>query len=243
MLESSQSVLPLQHISDALRQEMTTTVAIAMVRLTIAAILGGVIGFEREWKHRPAGLRTYLFISVGAAMFTLLSDILATLHPGDHTRIAAQIIPGIGFIGAGSILRYRGDMVTGITSAATIFVVASIGMAVGGGLYLTATFATALILVCLFLLGQVEEQLSLKIAVHNYEVTGKDSDALRVEINRVLETIHAIVQNVHLAPTAQHVRLQFGVEGTRKAHETILHGLQQSPMFENVVSLGPVQTE
>src|SRR6266404_1998229 len=134
-------------------------------KLAVAAALGGLIGLEREFKHRPAGLRTNLFICLGAAMFTLLSDALAVEHLGDHTRIAAQIIPGIGFIGAGSILHSRGDLVTGITSAATLFVVASIGMAVGGGLYLTAIFATALILMCLYLLGRAEQWFNIKLAV------------------------------------------------------------------------------
>jgi len=115
-------------------------------KLLLAAALGGIIGLEREAKHRPAGLRTNLFICMGAAMFTLLSDQIAGQHTGDHTRIAAQIIPGIGFIGAGSIIHARGDLVTGITSAATLFVVASVGMAVGGGLYITAIFATGMVL-------------------------------------------------------------------------------------------------
>src|SRR5580765_7719769 len=125
-------------------------------RILLATLLGGLIGLEREIKHRPAGLRTNIFICVGAAMFTLLSDELAAAHTGDHTRIAAQIIPGIGFIGAGSIIHSRGDLISGITSAATLFVVASVGMAVGGGEYITAVFATGLVLGVLSLLGLVE---------------------------------------------------------------------------------------
>ncbi len=106
-----------------------------VVRLTLAALLGGIIGLEREFKRKPAGLRTNMFICFGSAMFTILSTELARKFGiGDHTRIAAQIIPGIGFIGAGSILHDKGG-VSGITTAATIFVVASIGMAAGGGLY------------------------------------------------------------------------------------------------------------
>src|SRR5271166_219132 len=126
-----------QHTYDVLRDEMMSVVGVSIARLVLATILGGLIGLERQLKHRPAGLRTNLFICLGAAMFTLLSDELAVMHIGDHTRIAAQIIPGIGFIGAGSILHNRGDLVTGITSAATLFVVASVGMAVGGGLCLS----------------------------------------------------------------------------------------------------------
>src|SRR5260370_15827101 len=134
-------------------------------KLLLAALLGGLIGLEREVKHRPAGLRTNLFICVAVAMSTLLSDQLAGAHTGDHTRIAAQIIPGIGFIGAGSIIHARGDLVTGITSAATLFVVASVGMAVGGGLYMIAVFATVLILGGLSLLGFLERFTNLKLMV------------------------------------------------------------------------------
>src|SRR4249920_1627673 len=107
--------------------QMETVLSSTVVRLIVAAILGGVIGLERELKRKPAGLRTNMFICFGAAMFTILSARLADQYVGDHTRIAAQIIPGIGFIGAGSILHSRGS-VQGLTSAATIFVVASIGM-------------------------------------------------------------------------------------------------------------------
>lgn len=230
-----------QHIYEILHNEMTSLVGVSIVRLVVAAILGGVIGLERELKHRPAGLRTNLFICLGAALYTLLSDELAVEHLGDHTRIAAQIIPGIGFIGAGTIIHAGRDLVTGITSAATLFVVASIGMAVGGGLYLTATFSTGLILICLFLLGSVEERLSLKLAVHTYEVTGSSGEEISKEVNRVLEKVHAIAQSPQIAATRDHVRYQFDVEGTRKEHEQVLHGLKQSTVLASAVPLGPVQ--
>src|SRR5271168_3890025 len=145
-----------QHTIDYVRGQIAAGVLSSLTaRLVLAAILGGIIGLERELNHRAAGLRTNMFICFGAAMFTLLSQKLAGV-PSDSARIAAQIIPGIGFIGAGSILHTRG-LTTGLTSAATLFVVASVGMAAGGGLYLTATFATGMILVSLFFLGHVEE--------------------------------------------------------------------------------------
>ncbi len=215
----------------------------SLVRLVLAVILGGLIGLEREIKHRPAGLRTNIFICLGAAMFTLLSDQLALIHIGDHTRIAAQIIPGIGFIGAGSILHSRGDLISGITSAATIFVVASIGMAVGGGLYLTAIFATGLILVCLFLLGNAELRYSLKLYFYTYEVTGKTADEITLEVNRILEKVHATMQDVQIAPTKDYVRVQFDVEGTHKEQDMVLHGLRQSSLLTSAVAIGQVQSE
>jgi putative Mg2+ transporter-C (MgtC) family protein len=232
-----------QHIYDLLQNEMGSVVGVSITRLVLAAILGGLIGLERQLKHRPAGLRTNLFICLGAAMFTLLSDELAVEHLGDHTRIAAQIIPGIGFIGAGSILHARDKLVTGLTTAATIFVVASVGMAVGGGLYLTSIFATALILLCLFLLGRAEEQFGLKAAIRGYEVAGRSADEITAEINRILESVHAMMLNVQVAVTQQHVRVQFQLEGTRKDQNQVLHGLKQSPVFESATLLGPVHVE
>lgn len=214
-----------------------------LFRLLIAALLGGLIGLEREAKHRPAGLRTNIFICVGAAMYTLLSDQLAGQHTGDHTRIAAQIIPGIGFIGAGSIIHARGDLVTGITSAATLFVVASLGMAVGGGLYLTAIFATALVLGVLSLLGLMERFLNLKIMVHGYEVTGRSAEEVRQNVNDLLEPLHSMMQNVQIAATPVHVRLRFDCEGTRKKQASILGLLRSSKDFDSVAALGPVQAE
>src|SRR5260221_7230692 len=158
-----------------------------LVQLTLAAVLGGIVGVERELKHRPAGLRTNMFICFGSAMFTILSTRLAgEFGVGDHTRIAAQIIPGIGFIGAGSILHAKGS-VTGLTTAATIFVVASIGMAVGGGLYLTAVCASAVVLIALAFLGKLEAAFELKSVPTPYEVPGKNLEAMLAEVNRILE--------------------------------------------------------
>lgn len=229
----------LHHIHDVLFSE-TPLLAMALVRLVLAAILGGAIGLEREFKRRPSGLRTNLFICLGAAMFTILSDELATKYLGDHTRIAAQIIPGIGFIGAGAILHNRGDLVTGLTSAATLFVAASVGMAVGGGLYLTSVFATALILLCLYLLGIAEQKFSLKVGFNTYEVVGNNAADITAEVNRLLECIHSMPQNIQVAATKEHVRLQFDVEGTRKEQHQFLHALRQSDLLKTATPLGPV---
>ena len=212
-------------------------------KLIIAAALGGLIGLEREARHRPAGLRTNLFICMGAAMFTMLSDQLAGAYGGDHTRIAAQVISGIGFIGAGSIIHARGDLVTGLTSAATIFVVASIGMAVGGGRYLTAIFATALVLVVLTLLGPIERFMNLKIMFYVYEVAGSNADQVTAEVNGILEPFHRMMSNVQVAQTPRHVRVRFECEGSRKQQAHVFQSLQGSGLFDSVTALGPVQPE
>lgn len=218
------------------------SIEIDIARLCLAALLGGIIGLERESKHRPAGLRTNLFICVGAALFTILSEQLGS-HSGENTRIASQIIPGIGFIGAGSILHARGDLVTGITTAATIFVVASVGMAVGGGVYWIAIFTTALILCVLLLLGVIERSFNLKMMIYAYEVSGRSADEITTQLNGLLEPLHSIPRNIEVAPTPQHVRIHFECEGTVKMQARVDSLLRQSSAFESVAALGPVQWE
>jgi len=176
-----------QHISGLLQSEMASGIAMTtLARLMLASILGGIIGLERELKNRPAGLRTNMFICFGAALFTIISYEMAGEVTGDHTRIAAQIIPGIGFIGAGVVIRDRGA-VLGITSAATIFVMASIGMAVGAGMLATAIFATLMVLVALVALGYIEDRLGLQTRLMTFQLIAAANADLLVPAHRIVE--------------------------------------------------------
>ncbi len=215
-----------------------------LVRLTLAAVLGGIIGLERELKRRPAGLRTNMFICFGSAMFTILSTELASeFGIGDHTRIAAQIIPGIGFIGAGSILHAKGS-VSGLTTAATIFVVASIGMACGGGLYLPAIFATLLIFVALRVLGWLERWLNLKPVLMNYIiVTDKSADDIVTEVNAVLEDLGKVMEGMRLSKVAGKERIVFNVGGTRNEHKELMGRLRQSDDLRNFETIPGLEIE
>ena len=195
-----------------------------LFRVGLAAVLGACIGLERELKHKPAGLRTNMFICLGAAMFTILSAELAGEFTGDHTRVAAQIIPGIGFIGAGSILHSRGS-VQGITTAATIFVVASVGMAAGGGFYLTAICSTILILLSLIGLGAVETRFNLKPMATLFEVYGENADELTNRINEVLEDMHHVMESVQVSKSNGHYRMQFVVTSTLEERQRLLASL------------------
>ena len=127
----------------------------AFVRLALAAVLGGAIGLEREFRHKPAGLRTNMLIAIGSALFSILSVDLGA-GAGSPDRVAAQVVTGIGFLGAGAILR-SGDHIHGLTTAATIWVNAAIGMAAGLGSYTVATVAAAITLVVLALLPWLEK--------------------------------------------------------------------------------------
>jgi putative Mg2+ transporter-C (MgtC) family protein len=231
-----------QHFLDLLRGEIASgIVGSSLTRLVLAAILGGIIGLERELNHRPTGLRTNMFICFGAALFTVLSAALAGV-PSDAARIAAQIIPGIGFIGAGSILHTRG-LTSGITSAATLFVVASIGMAAGGGLYVTAMFATGVVLLALFFLGHLEETFNLKVLLSSYEVTGASVEEISNEVNHILEKYHRLMQNVNSGSTSQHIRLQFDVEGCNREQQELFRLLKGSSVLGSATSLGRVERE
>jgi putative Mg2+ transporter-C (MgtC) family protein len=230
------------HSIASLGSSMGTVLSTTIARLVMAAVLGGVIGLERQLRHKPAGLRTNIFICFGSAMFTVLSDQLAGGFGGDHTRVAAQIIPGIGFIGAGSILHSRGSVV-GLTTAATLFVVASVGMATGGGLYVTAIFATIVILIALALLGRLERKFGMHSMLVTYEVTGPSAEAVLVEANRVLDEVHSSMQSVRLAGSAGHVRVLFNVDGPPDDQEQIKLLLHQSTIFATVGSLGVVEHE
>ena len=129
----------------------------SLLRLALAAVLGGLIGVERELREREAGLRTHLLVALGSALFTIVSayGFHAFLASGasvvraDPTRIAAQIVTGIGFLGAGAIIR-QGLSVRGLTTAATLWVVAAVGLAAGAGYYSAAVITTALVLIALY---------------------------------------------------------------------------------------------
>jgi putative Mg2+ transporter-C (MgtC) family protein len=129
----------------------------SLLRLSLAAVLGGLIGVERELREREAGLRTHLLVALGSALFTIVGayGFDAFLNSGqavvraDPTRIAAQIVTGIGFLGAGAIIR-QGLSVRGLTTAATLWVVAAVGLAAGAGYYSAAVITTAVVLVALW---------------------------------------------------------------------------------------------
>lgn len=156
-------------------------------RLLLAAVLGGAVGLERELSHKPAGIRTNLLICLGSALFTIISYEMASSFTGDHTRIAAQIIPGIGFIGAGVVIRDRGTLI-GITSAATLFVVAAVGMAVGSGFYVTGIFTALLLLASLVVIGNLELRLGLQVELMYFRVTADGADTHEV-VRRIVDDV------------------------------------------------------
>jgi putative Mg2+ transporter-C (MgtC) family protein len=141
-------------------------------RLCLAALLGAALGFEREWHQKFAGLRTNILIAIGSTLFTVMSIDLSAAG-GDRTRIAAQIVTGIGFLGAGAIMR-TGSGVRGLTTAAMIWVNAAIGVAVGGGEYHVAVITTGVTLFVLILLNPVERWIDRRSPISRKNGTPND---------------------------------------------------------------------
>jgi putative Mg2+ transporter-C (MgtC) family protein len=143
-----------------------------VIRLCLAFLGGGIIGFERSYRRQVAGLRTHILIALGAASLMLLSIWIPQnfSERGDPGRIAAQVVSGIGFLGAGAIIRL-GSNIRGLTTAASLWLTAAIGLTIGAGMFVTALTAEVLALITLFVLHKVEE----KIFPDNWENNEKDN--------------------------------------------------------------------
>jgi uncharacterized membrane protein YhiD involved in acid resistance len=208
-------------------------------RLLLAALLGGLIGLERELSHKPAGLRTNMLICLGAALFTVISYQMAGDFGGDHTRIAAQIIPGIGFIGAGVVIRERGTII-GITSAATIFVVASLGMAVGSGMSVTAIFATLLILASLVILGKIEDRLGLHARVVNFRVAATGTTISADRVRGIVEELRISIRRWHTHQDETGLTIDFDSELTVQQERDLAARLRNLPVRVDSRPVSPI---
>ena len=157
-----------------------------IIRLAIAALLGGILGLEREIHGRPAGLRTHLLVSLGAAAFMIMSPLVAGMNPnfpGDPGRISAQIVTGIGFLGAGAIVK-EGVSIRGLTTAACLWVAAAIGMACGAALYAEAILISIMAIFALVLLPYAE----VIFKTHSYRVL-EISLPLEVDASSILNAV------------------------------------------------------
>ena len=157
-----------------------------VARLLAATVAGALIGFERELHDKPAGFRTNILICLGAAAFTVLSTrISAAAGVGDPARISAQIVSGVGFLGAGAIIQSRGQ-VHGLTTAATIWAVASVGMAFGSGFFLIGAAATVLIVCVLFGLAKVEPALARWHTTASFEIELAPSSEVADRVDKLV---------------------------------------------------------
>jgi putative Mg2+ transporter-C (MgtC) family protein len=194
----------------------------AVGRLLAACLMGAAIGLEREIKRKAAGVRTNILICMGCAFFTLLSAVLAGDANPDKGRVASNIVQGIGFLGAGLILHNR-NRVSGLTSAASVFVVASIGMACGAGLYAAAAAATVIVIVALELVGFLERRANLNRYPMVYEARGHDPALMLKSILDAMDAAGERLANMERDAIGEIERISFALTATKKRHE-MLHG-------------------
>lgn len=193
-----------------------------ITRLALAALLGAIIGIERELKHKPIGLRTNVLISTSAALVMLLSTALMNAAGGnDLLRLAAAFIQGLGFLGAGAVLRERGAVI-GLTTAAVILAVAGIGLAAGAGQWLLALSATAITLFVLVGLGTLEKKLHTKCQTVAYSLRTTDVAPLLVEINRVLAEHNVRLHSVQVVGEENAQRIEFAVCNSDDLNNTLV---------------------
>ncbi len=186
-----------------------TTLLQAIIRLVIAMLLGGVIGYNRELDSQPAGLRTHMILVGGACLAMILSVNMGLAANADPARLAAQVISGIGFLGAGAIMRY-GLNVRGLTSASTIWSMAIVGLAVGYGQIWISIVTTALILIALTLVNYLEKKFVRSRTLHMITIDAVDKpgviEDIRSELNKITDTTRTF--DLRKSIKGGHIRIQ-----------------------------------
>jgi putative Mg2+ transporter-C (MgtC) family protein len=230
-VEFAQFALPISF--DRLQQLVWVNGTIG--RLLTACLLGGVIGLEREINRKSAGVRTNLLICMGAAFFTLLSAVLAGDGSPNKGQVASNIVQGIGFLGAGLIIHNR-SRVSGLTSAASVWVVASIGMACGAGLYAPAIAAAIIVILALELVGFLERRGNLKGYPLVYEARGRDQTQMLTSILDAMDKTRERLSNVERDAIGELQRVSFAVIATNRQHQHLKEKLRAESAIDTLLT-------
>src|SRR5213594_648102 len=215
----------LEQMVDVFRLEL-------FLQLCLATLFGGAIGLERELGGKPAGLRTNILICIGSVLYTKLSFTMAAGN-ADPTRIAAQIVTGVGFIGAGTILHAR-DAVVGLTSAATIWVVAAIGVALGATFYSEAAITTLLVLVVLRGLGSVERLVARQSTESSLSVHARPDPTLLEELETVVRRTGLTIERQASRRENVDLVIEFSLRGPKRLHDQVMIALLHHPSVRTV---------
>ncbi|MDR3561938.1 MAG: MgtC/SapB family protein [Negativicutes bacterium] len=198
-----------------------------IIRLIASCILGGIVGYERQSRNKAAGLRTHILVSLGSCLVMLLSQMIyysvQGLTNADPARLAAQVISGIGFLGAGSIMANRqGFTVTGLTTAASLWVVAAVGLATGAGYWVAAGVTTLLVYLTLTALGRLERRIkacSPTACPHEFLITIQDKPGQIGKIGAYFGEAGISIRNIHIeTEDEQRHRLEVAVSVEAPAH-------------------------
>ena len=191
-----------------------------IIKILLALLLGGLIGVERDVRDKAAGFRTLIFICIGSTLFTILSIKLANQGTGDIARIAANIVSGVGFLGAGVILRESGQ-VKGLTTASTIWLVAALGMAIGAGELLFSGAVAAIILIVLWFFPHIEKLIEDIQIARTYEVTCKYDLEKYNALNNLFRNNKLIIGHHHLEKRGENMIISWDANGRASRHKNL----------------------
>lgn len=206
-----------------------------LLRLLVASVLGGLIGYERERDAQPAGLRTHMILVMGSCLAMILSVNIGLEYGSDPTRIAAQVIPGVGFLGAGAIMRY-GFNVKGLTTATSLWSMAIVGLAIGYGYYIVGIVATLLMLFMLTMVNFVENRFIRTNVVRNFIIDINDEPGIIREVRKTIQSFSQkpIKFSIQKSIKSQRMRLEFIA--------TIPRGEKMESLLETITAIGGVRS-
>jgi putative Mg2+ transporter-C (MgtC) family protein len=212
-----------------------------ILRILVAAVLGGVVGFERERNNQTAGLRTHIILVVGATLaMTLSINIAMEFRPlvpnGDPARLAAQVISGIGFLGVGAIIRY-GPNIKGLTTATSMWSMAVVGLAVGSGYILAAAFTTGLLLVTLNVINFLEKRFIKPKLISRLVVTMTDRREILTKLRAVIEKHATISPGLSIQKDLQRKRSKLSVTFKLKEGQSIDELLSDLTQMDDIRSI------
>lgn len=205
------------------------------IPVLLSVICGGLIGLEREYHDKPAGFRTLILICLGSTLFTLVSREFSA--SGDPARIAAQIVTGIGFLGAGVILHGR-MKVQGLTTAATVWVTAAVGMAIGAQMYALSVGCTVLIVILLSPMQILERELEKKYRLHIYDISFKSNTMPLDAIRGFIRECSLRVKDLHYHSEEGEYRIHLSMKGSVANSRLWLQKMMSLPEIKEIAHLG-----
>jgi len=206
-----------------------------ILRLVLSAIAGGIIGAEREYRNKSAGFRTLILISMGSCLFTIASMLI---EENSKDRIASNIVTGIGFVGAGVIFKSETG-VKGLTTAASVWITAAIGMAIAGGFYLAAGVTAFLVLIVLYVLNYIGKKLERSNVQYIYKVTFAKDSAYDVEYENFMRKHNLKFAKPAISKTGEDLLFQYYIKGSEEKHDELLRKLIKDDRIKQFESVDP----
>lgn len=207
-----------------------------LLRIALSMVLGGVIGFERERDNQPAGLRTHMILVIGACLAMILSINIGAVSHTDPGRIAAQVISGIGFLGAGAILRF-GFNVKGLTTATTLWTMAIVGLVIGAGYYWIAIITTIIMLIVLVALNVIEKNYVRVNVIRNIVIDLQDRKSVLRDLRETVYKLTDKVMSFSVQKNIKSKRLRLELTARFKNSEKLEHLIEEISKIEGVRAL------